>query len=87
MLSISKSVRLTKSQDGGILLDVDRGAIFSLNVVGTRIVELLQQQQSRSSLLRQVSCEFGVSEAAAAADLDEFLSILRKQELLDAGAA
>jgi coenzyme PQQ synthesis protein D (PqqD) len=87
MLSISKSVRLTKSQDGGILLDVDRGAIFSLNVVGTRIVELLQQQQSRSSLLRQVSCEFDVSEAAAAADLDEFLSTLRKQELLDAGAA
>jgi hypothetical protein len=83
MFSISPSVRLTKSQDGGVLLDVAHGAMFSLNPVGTRILELLQQEQSHSSLVLQVSREFGVSEAVVEADVLEFLSILRQQQLLN----
>lgn len=83
MFSISQSVRLAKSQDGGVLLDIEHGAIFSLNPVGTRIIELLRQEQNRSSLIRDISCEFGVSEQTVAADVDEFLSILRQQQLLN----
>lgn len=82
MFSISKSVRLTKSQDGGILLDVERGAIFSLNPVATRIVELLEQEHSVSSLVAQIMDDFGVSEDTVAEDVDAFLSKLRQQRLL-----
>jgi len=82
MFSISPSVRLTKSQDGGVLLDIEQGEIFSLNPVGTRIIELLQTEQTRSSLVRLVSCEFSAPEEIVAADVDEFLSILRQQHLL-----
>jgi len=82
MFSIPPSVRLTKSQDGGVLLDIEQGEIFSLNPVGTRIIELLQTEQTRSSLVRLVSCEFCAPEEIVAADVDEFLSILRQQHLL-----
>jgi len=82
MFSISKSVRLTKSADGGILLDVERGAIFSLNPVATRIVELLEREQSVSSLTTQIGREFGISKELAR-DVNDFLSTLRQQRLLE----
>lgn len=82
MFSISKSVRLTKSQDGGILLDTERGGIFSLNPVATRIVELLGQEQSVSSLVAQIGREFGISERLAP-DVTSFLSTLRDERLLE----
>jgi len=82
MFSISKSVRLTKSQDGGILLDLERGGIFSLNPVATRIVELLGREQSVSSLVDEISQEFGISEDLAS-DVVDFLSTLRAERLLE----
>jgi len=82
MFSISKSVRLTKSADGGILLDLEQGAIFSLNPVATRIVELLEREQSVSSLTRQIGDEFGFSKELAR-DVNDFLSTLRQQRLLE----
>lgn len=87
MFSISPSVRLTKSQDGGVLLDVEQGEIFSLNPVGVRIIELLQREQTRSSLVLLLSREFTVREEAIAADVDGFLSILRQQHLLNERAS
>ena len=83
MFSISPSLRLTKSPDGGVLLDIERGTMFSLNPVATRIIELLQRQHNRSSLVHEVSCDFAVPEAVVAADVDEFLSILRTEQWLD----
>ena len=85
MFSISKSVRLTKSQDGGILLDMEGGGIFSLNPVATRIVELLGREQSVSSLVDQISREFGTSERLAP-DVADFLSTLRDERLLEDSA-
>jgi len=82
MFLISKSVRLTKSRDGGILLDMERGGIFSLNPVATRIVELLGREQSVSSLVDQIGHEFGISEPLAP-DVVDFLSTLRDERLLE----
>jgi hypothetical protein len=82
MFSISKSVRITKSADGGILLDVERGQIFSLNPVATRIVELLAREQSVRSLATQIGREFGISKELAR-DVNDFLSTLREQHLLE----
>jgi hypothetical protein len=81
MFSISKSVRLTKSRDGGILLDMERGGIFSLNPLATRIVELLRREQTVSSLVAQIGHEFGISEQLAS-DVTDFLSTLRNERLL-----
>jgi hypothetical protein len=82
MFLISKSVRLSKSLDGGILLDMERGGIFSLNPVATRIVELLGREQSVFSLVDQIGREFGISELLAP-DVVNFLSTLRDERLLE----
>ena len=40
-MNISNSVRSITNQDGGILLDIDQGLMFSLNVVGSKIIDKL----------------------------------------------
>jgi Coenzyme PQQ synthesis protein D (PqqD) len=82
MLTISSSVRLTKSQDGGILLDVEQGEIFRLNPVGTRIIELLKEGHDRRSLTRVLTSEFGVPEQVVREDVCDFLSQLRERRLV-----
>ena len=83
MFMISTSVRMTKSQDGGILLDVEKGEIFTLNPVGTRIVELLQEGHDEFSLARTLSREFSVPEEVVKRDVDDFLFRLRQERLID----
>ncbi|HZU45112.1 MAG TPA: PqqD family protein [Terriglobales bacterium] len=82
MFTISESVRITKSQDGGILLDLKRGLLFSLNPAGTRILDLLRQKHSAAFVAARISQEFGAPEELVREDLDKFLSVLRKQGLL-----
>ena len=82
MFWISRSARLTKSADGGILLDLQKGVMFSLNPVGTRIIELLREPQDSLSLAAKISQEFGVSEKTVRRDVEEFLAALGKQGLL-----
>jgi len=83
MLTISRSVRLTKSQDGGILLDVEQGEIFHLNPVGARIVELLKEGHQRPSLTHVISGEFGVPDEVAREDIRDFLSQLQERRLIE----
>lgn len=82
MLTLSRNARLTKSQEGGILLDVDHGAFFSLNPVGTRIVELLERGCDQPTLERTIAEEFRVAGDVVRRDVEDFLSSLREQHLL-----
>jgi hypothetical protein len=83
MFTISRSARLSKSPDGGVVLDVDRGVIFSLNSVGARIVELLQQGKDAMSVVEAIRREFRVPEEIATKDVADFFVILREQHLLN----
>ena len=83
MVTISRSARLSKSPDGGILLDIDRGLLFGLNPVGTRIVELLQEGNDVMHLANTISQEFRISEETARNDVAEFLGTLREHHLLN----
>jgi hypothetical protein len=82
MSSITGSIRITKGADGGVLLDVEQGAIFTLNTVAVRIIELLQQGYPSSSIVSQISREFGATEQAVRGDVADFLQLLGKQGLL-----
>ena len=83
VLTLSQDIRLAKSQDGGILLDLAHGVFFNLNPVGVRIIELLHQGHNLSSLTRTIGSEFHVSDEIVKRDVDDFLSSLRQQRLLD----
>ena len=82
MLTLSQGARLSKSQDGGILLDLDQGIFFSLNPVGARVVELLQGTSGLSSIVQAIVCEFRTPEEIVKKDVDDFLASLRKQQLV-----
>lgn len=83
MPTISRSIRLTKSADGGVLLDVEQGAIFSLNTVGLRILELLQEGQTTASVVSRISREFGATEQLVLGDVEDFLRSLGERGLLE----
>jgi len=83
MYRVSATVRSTHNQDGAHVLDVRQGQIFNLNFVGSRILELLKTGSNESTIIDQISREFGVSWDLAENDVREFLQSLKKCHLVE----
>jgi hypothetical protein len=83
MYRVSEAVRSTHNQDGAIVLDVRQGQMFNLNVVGSRILELLKGGSLESLIVDEVSREFGVRRDVAEKDVHEFLQNLKKCRLVE----
>jgi len=81
-MRVAENVRSTHSQDGAIVLDVLHGQMFRLNLVGSKILELLKQGSSEPQIAEQLAREFGIDRAAAATDVREFVETLEKHHLL-----
>jgi Coenzyme PQQ synthesis protein D (PqqD) len=82
MARLSGQVRSTHNQDGAVVLDILHGQMFRLNLVGSRMFELLKQNHTEAEIADFVSHEFGASREIVAADLSEFLALLEKHQLL-----
>jgi hypothetical protein len=82
MFQVSSTVRRTKTEDGGVLLDVRRGRIFSLNVVGFRILELLEKGFDTPQIASEVSKTYGMDLETVRADVREFIEVLYKHHIL-----
>jgi hypothetical protein len=82
MLTLSQGTRLSKFQEGGVLLDLDQGVFFSLNPVGARVVELLQGASCLSFIVQTIVREFRAPEEIVKHDVADFLASLRKQRLV-----
>ena len=87
MIRVSEHVRKTHSQDGGIVLDVRHGRMFSMNLVGSKIMELLEQEFTPMLIAQEIARTFGVSLKIADQDVREFLETLEKLHLIEARAA
>jgi hypothetical protein len=83
MYRISGSVRSTHNHDGAIVLDVRQGQMFNLNLVGSRILELLKSGSTESVILDEISREFGVRRDIAGKDVQQFLRNLKKCQLVE----
>ena len=83
MHKISDTVRTAHSQDGAIVLDVHQGQMFNLNLVGSKILELLKNGNSEFEIANRISREFDVSRDIAESDLREFLEALKKHKLIE----
>ena len=57
--------------------------MFRTNLVGSRIVELLQIGLSESAIVEKLSAEFSVERSRVATDIQEFLEHLGQHHLLD----
>jgi Coenzyme PQQ synthesis protein D (PqqD) len=81
-MKLSEHVRSTHNPDGAVVLDILHGQMFRLNLVGSRMLELLKQGHTEQEIVERVSQEFGVACDMVVSDLQEFLARLEKHHLL-----
>jgi hypothetical protein len=74
---------LSRNLDGEtVLLDLESGTYFGLDAVGTRIWELIGQNQPLSAILAVILDEYDVDEQRARTDLLELLGALVAKGLI-----
>jgi len=83
MARVPDHVRTTHSPDGAIVLDVKHGRMFTLNPVGSRVLDLLDQQCTTAQIAADLSREFEIDLDTAERDVNEFLAALEKYRLID----
>ena len=85
MYRVSDTLRTTHSQDGAILLDVHQGQIFNLNLVGSKILELINNGETESNIVTVISREFNASREVVGNDVRQFIESLEKHKLVSNG--
>ena len=83
MLSVSDSLRSAHNSDGGVVLDIRHGRMYSLNVVGSRILELLKQNLDEAAIAAEISRQFAIGLDMATTDVREFLGSLERHHLIE----
>jgi hypothetical protein len=73
--------------DGGILLDIHHGQMFCLNVVGAKILELLEGGFDETQIADQVSRAYAKDIEMVQADVHEFIEVLNKHRILQTRGA
>ena len=80
---ISNVSRSTQDRDGAIALDVQRGQMFGLNSVGSRILELLTAGSSELEIVNRISSEFNAQPDVVETDVREFVKTLSEHHLIE----
>lgn len=83
MYRIPESIRSTHGQDGAVVLDIRQGQMFNLNVVGSKILELVKNGESEPAIVDEVCRTFQVSRDVAERDVREFVESLQHHHLLE----
>jgi Coenzyme PQQ synthesis protein D (PqqD) len=79
---VSNDVLFQELQGEAVLLNLKSGVYFGLDSVGTRIWELLADQDRLSDVARSIVTEFDVTEDRCAADLMALVSDLERHGLV-----
>lgn len=82
-MTLSEHVRSTHSLDGAVILDILHGQMFRLNVVGSRILELLKQGMTEAQIADAISRDSGAPLEIVATDLRDFLDHLERNHLIE----
>jgi hypothetical protein len=83
-MKTASHVRANVTADGVVLLDVEKGSIYSSNVVGARIWQLIQEGCSEAEVVSRIVDEFGAPRSTVQADVSEFIASLRERALVTA---
>lgn len=83
MYRVLENVRSTHSADGAVVLDIRQGQLFSLNVVGSRMLELMKDRLSEAAIVNQIAREFSVTAEIVEDDFQHFIRELKQLQLLD----
>lgn len=82
MYRVSDGVRSTHGQDGAIVLDLQQGQMFNLNLVGSKILELLERGWAEPDIVNAISREFNTSRELVEPDVREFIESLKNCKLV-----
>jgi len=83
--TISAYVRATTTEDGSILLDINKGLCYSLNVVGARMwltIEASQSGITLESIVDALETHFEVPRCEFETDAAEYLDKLERMGLV-----
>jgi hypothetical protein len=83
MYRVLETVRSTHGQDGAVVLDISRGQMFNLNLVGSQILELLKDGSTESAVVDGISRQFDVTRDMIEHDVREFMGVLKQHQLLE----
>lgn len=73
--------RSIHTAEGGVILDIDNGRMFSLNSSGSVIFQLLEQGASKDRIIDELVKRFDIPADVAAADLADFCTSLKNYAL------
>lgn len=65
------------------MLDLRRGAMFRVNPLGARVLDLLDEGNSPTQIAEKLSTEFGVPLSEVQTDVTEFVESLKAHGVLD----
>jgi hypothetical protein len=82
MFQISDTVRRTKTEDGGVLLDIHHGRIYCLNVVGSKILDLLEQGLDTVQIAAELSDAYAMDIETVSNDVLDFIRTLQEHHVL-----
>ncbi len=74
--------RSVHSTYGGVVLDIDRGRIFSLNASGSAIFQFLEQGLREDQIVEELVRKFDIPVETARTDLIDFRKSLENLSLL-----
>jgi hypothetical protein len=80
----ASSVASQRLGDETVLVHLRTNAVYTLNETGARMWELLGEGLDRDAMLRQLEQEFDVSEEQLVREVDELLSELTREGLVEA---
>jgi hypothetical protein len=80
-LTVPEHVRMARDADGAMVLDVYEGQVYQVNLVASRILELLMEGLDETGIAGRLAREFEIAYSRAEADVREFLEILEKNRL------
>ncbi len=73
----------SKIQDETVMVDIDQGQYFSLNGVGTDIWDLLEEEQSIDSIIKELLNKYDIDEETCREETVNFLNEMLKLKLID----
>jgi Coenzyme PQQ synthesis protein D (PqqD) len=83
LLKIAEGVRSTHDRDGAVVLDIHHGQMFTLNLVGSKILEMLERGCPETQMVEEISRKFRIRREIVERDVREFLECLEKHRLLE----
>jgi len=83
LLKIAQGVRSTHDRDGAVVLDIHHGQMFTLNIVGSKILEMMERGFLETQIVEEISRNFRIRRDIVERDVREFLECLEKHHLVE----